>query len=857
MVESETGDFVFDWKLNPQDAKTSIFLKVKCFEDIPIDKIYGFLHSGMGVNYDNWNFENEQQLIKKYKSKYNKKIKKFITTHHLAKHKWGRTQPSGYLSSSIFHRPTRHSLCDENYIDIDMKNSHPQLVKEIAIMNNINVPYLIKYCDNPKKYKKKIEEHHKCSKDVAKKLVLAILFGGKYTSWIKDNDININDTRLLQTISGIQDEMKTIMEIVYANNQKIKDDVLKQDPTKWRNEGEKKRGTMGLWGQTIEKMIQETVINFLVENKDFKLCDIIPSQDGFMILKNLYYEDLLNDLKIVVKEKYNINLDWERKPFDEKIEIPSYTDVKTFDEWDDLLSSKCLADRFILEFGDYIVKNDKCIYIYYGDKNETGDIINGRWYDETGKDKYKLTRLISEDLYNLYLDEINNAIELDDKELPKLLKTLRNQTSKGFNLNDIIKHILTKAKSSNSEFDSNPFLLGFDNGVYDLEKGIFRDYTFNDYITLSTRYDYKELKDDEETKSKKIELDNILDTIHPDPECKLLFLQVLASGLDGRPYQKLFLFNGAGGNGKGLTGSFMDNTLGDYYLQPSNGILKDVEKSNNPSPDMYNLKNKRYINFKEVAGSVRVAMLRNLTGGGKFTGRLLHSNPVNFFMTATFCMEFNNAPELDGKPQRADYRRLVDLFFPVNFTDDPEKIGKEIGGVKYAEANTYYETTAFLESMRYIFLHKLLDIYKEHRTEDKGIIFTIPASIRKRTEQFIENQNLFQKVFNDNFERVEIIENDKDDEKRKTLRLKEIWDNMVCSDEYKNLSYRDKRQYGRNEFYNWMAEHFKIEGTSKTGKLVKGLKMKFQEENEVDELDSDDDTTIGLNGKCYINPLDA
>ena len=23
-------------------------------------------------------------------------------------------------------------------------------------------------------------------------------------------------------------------------------------------------------------------------------------------------------------------------------------------------------------------------------------------------------------------------------------------------------------------------------------------------------------------------------------------------------------------------------------------------------------------------------------------------------------------PDLDGKPQRADYRRLIDLFFPVN-----------------------------------------------------------------------------------------------------------------------------------------------------------------------------------------------
>ena len=77
--------------------------------------------------------------------------------------------------------------------------------------------------------------------------------------------------------------------------------------------------------------------------------------------------------------------------------------------------------------------------------------------------------------------------------------------------------------------------------------------------------------------------------------CLRLYLQVLASGLDGRAYQKLFLFNGQGGNGKGLTGALMDNVLGEYYYQPGNGILKDVEKANTPSPDMFNLKNKRYI----------------------------------------------------------------------------------------------------------------------------------------------------------------------------------------------------------------------------------------------------------------------
>ena len=78
----------------------------------------------------------------------------------------------------------------------------------------------------------------------------------------------------------------------------------------------------------------------------------------------------------------------------------------------------------------------------------------------------------------------------------------------------------------------------------------------------------------------KEQLTKIIEDIHPDEEHRLLYLQVLASGLDGRAYQKLFLFNGQGGNGKGLTGSLMDAVLGDYYFQPGNGILKDVERAN-------------------------------------------------------------------------------------------------------------------------------------------------------------------------------------------------------------------------------------------------------------------------------------
>ena len=57
-------------------------------------------------------------------------------------------------------------------------------------------------------------------------------------------------------------------------------------------------------------------------------------------------------------------------------------------------------------------------------------------------------------------------------------------------------------------------------------------------------------------------------------------------------------------------------------------------------------------------------------------------------------------PDLDGKPQRADYRRLIDLFFPVNFTDDPNKIGKTYDGITYREGNTYDESQEFIQKLR-------------------------------------------------------------------------------------------------------------------------------------------------------------
>jgi len=812
----------FAWSLDKTLYTNSIFSKKKMNEVCNTKRLYGFIKNELGISYsgiERYEFlpdKNELEQLIRYKEILNKKTGKFQVAFNLPKHKWGRVIPANYLSLSIMHRPTRHSICEDKYIDIDIENACPNVINEICKSNQIlDKKYLSAYATDPKALRTKIMERHSVVKDVAKTLPISILNGGTYKGWLKKN--NLDDDNLLPEVQKLENEIKPIMDIIYSSNAHIIKDVLKQDPQKWKTVEEKKRGVMGLFYQTVERYIQEIAIKYLVEKKAFKLEDIVPCQDGFMILPDLWYDEILTDINEVVKAKTGLHITFKNKAFDEAMEIPEYEDEKTADEWEDLLSAKMMSEKFLTLFGERVIKYKNNLYVYYED----------RWYDETqSKQQHRITRIISEDIYNAVYADMNGDVSLSEEELSKLNKILRTGTSDERKICNIVKHIISKAKERETDFNSDPFLIGFNNGVYDLLADEFRVYNYDDYITLSTRYDYERPDyDDPNIAEAKELICQVIESIHPDPEKRLLYLQILASGLDGRAYQKLFLLNGQGGNGKGLTGSLMDIVLGDYYHQPSNGILKDVEKANSPSPDMINLKNKRYINFKEVQGAIRVAMLRNLTGGGKFSGRLLQQNPEQFFMSATFVMEFNTAPELDGKPEQADYRRIVDLDFPVNFTDNPDKIDKVIGGVLYKKANPYFETQEFLQSVKLVFLDMLLGVYGRYKDKERntGMIFTIPDSIKARTAKFLENQNLFQKVFNDLWKKIDFDPTNAKDIKDKTIKVRDIWDSILSSAEHRALNYRDKRQYSRDDFYKWIEGLFKIEGDQKTGKIIVGL----------------------------------
>ena len=506
----------------------------------------------------------------------------------------------------------------------------------------------------------------------------------------------------------------------------------------------------------------------------------------------------------------------------ENDDMTQCSEIKMFD----LITVKPLADRLINTFGDLIVNVKSGLFVYWEETN--------RWYNETEKSKrHKLTRYISEKLFEKVRDDILKNTIIDGKVKKTMLVALRNVTSQTSSMNNIITHVLSCLPEKSIEFDNKPFLIGFENGVIDLQnKCEFRQYKFDDYMTLSTKYDY--VKTDytiEKNKKGKDDMLAILKIIQPDEERRELLMQTLCSGLDGRAYQKVFCFTGKGGNGKGLIGSLMNYILGDYYHQPGSGLLNEMEKPNSPSPDMYNLKNVRYVNFSEIGSFLKTAMIRKLSGGGMFCGRLLQQNPVFFKLCCTLVMEFNTDPEFDSLIQEAEYRRLVKQDFKTLFTSKEEKIGMVENGITYVKANTYYETEEFLENAKMFFLDILLDEYMIHinkETPMSGIEFTIPKCVQMESNEFLADQNKFHGMFENSFEKIgEGVED-------VPLKLEFIWKELSATHEYYTLSFQQKRTYNKKKFYQFLKDNYNVTccGKGKSFQLHNFVKI-------VDEVDVD------------------
>ena len=331
------------------------------------------------------------------------------------------------------------------------------------------------------------------------------------------------------------------------------------------------------------------------------------------------------------------------------------------------------------------------------------------------------------------------------------------------------------------DLDSTWYLVGFNDGVYDLRTSTFRDYVPEDYMSMTVGYNYSKVLEANDS-----ELTKMIEQIHPDEESRNCYLSVIATSLEGKTLEKINVFNGDGRNGKGLLDELLRVTLGEYAITMNPAVLCAPLITQGPNPEMAKLHKKRLVIVSELPAGSRInnSLAKTLTGGDNISARFCHSNETQVNLQCTLIIECNKKPPFRDSCTNAEIARLIDLLFPCEFTEDENKVNPS--DLKFL-ANTEYKTKEFKQEHKYTMMKILLGAYKQ--TKGKVIV---PESVKQRGLLYAELSHWALNWFNDNYILVT------DPSKREYVPVQNLFLELKDTDIYKNLTKAEKRDFKKD-----------------------------------------------------------
>lgn len=403
--------------------------------------------------------------------------------------------------------------------------------------------------------------------------------------------------------------------------------------------------------------------------------------------------------------------------------------------------------KFLRPFDNIL---SKLIHRLYGDRFVCSDCERNIWYYFNGT-RWKLENK-SYNLRVLIINEVFNKIENHRRQLVKenageeLIKNYYNILQK---LGSGIKLNCLELEFYNSNFDKiidqNKDLLGFENGVFDLNEGIFRMGRESDYVSLSTGYEYVEYTSES---PEYIELFQLICKILPEPETREFTLKALATCLDGHNRdENFYIWSGkanTGGNGKSTLCDLLLKALGEYAcISPVSLITGKRESANSANSALASIRNKRAVIMQEPAATdiIQSDIIKSFTGNDKISTRENYGNQIEFKPCAKFFMACNKLPnisEMDGGVTR----RLKLTEFTSRFVEnpDPENLKKGIHEFKIDK-----ELKTKLDNHGPVFMNILIKYYQKYREEG----LKPPQAVISVTRKYEANNNMIKQFIDE------------------------------------------------------------------------------------------------------------
>lgn len=492
----------------------------------------------------------------------------------------------------------------------------------------------------------------------------------------------------------------------------------------------------------------------------------------------------------------------------------------------------------------------KAMFNIYKDKFRIDEIKNPEWYlyNEVRWEKtLMLNILISEGLPRYYkgmkticnprdtsrIDFKEHLIQEQDNEsdanlrnqqIDNIITKLENVTFKENIMNQLIYLFKTHDTHFYKNLDANPYLIGFNNGVYDFTKGgenflygKFRKGNIHDYITYSTGYDY--IPYDEHNSTIK-DIYEFLSKIITNKDVRNYLLKILGKSLLGIPDEKFFIFTGvSGANGKSTLINFLELALGEYMVSVDTSLLTNKRSNaSSVSPDIIRIKGRRIIAFQEPEHNdkLRTGILKQFSGNDSIIARDLYKSPISFKIQATMIMCCNDLPTItscDG----GTWRRIRVIDFNSRFCENPKKPNEFLIDPTIKEK---------LNTWKPYLISILLHYYTLYKKE--GIIE--PEEVKSATNKYKTDNDKFNEFFD-----VCLVESDKNIE-----TFRDIYANLTYwwSENYSNIKIPDTRELKRalkTKFGNEKEKH--VDGMTRYGFNIEFTK-KFNE-NTINDLESD------------------
>lgn len=291
-------------------------------------------------------------------------------------------------------------------------------------------------------------------------------------------------------------------------------------------------------------------------------------------------------------------------------------------------------------------------------------------------------------------------------------------------------------------------LILLNNGVYDLNKGEFREAQHNDYLTLSTKNDWQEFSWSDEII---IDIMKFMKELQPDDEERDYLLRCCSSFLHGDIIGEFFhIWVGAGGNGKSKLAELVRFAMGDLWasLEVSH-LTQKRSGSEKASPQLARLKGKRVVFSQEPSGkeTINVGILKELTGGDLIVARQLHKEHTEFIPQFNLVMTCNVLPKIEDDSD-GTWRRIAALPFESKFKENPDpndkyqhKIDKELNKkLKQWNKAFFWILTEHYEQfkqLQYKFPPKVIAMNKKYQSDNDNFGDFLPEYIEKGNQDDI------------------------------------------------------------------------------------------------------------------------